>query len=250
LTSERPEVIMTSKSKRRGRYPLHIQIATLFIILITLVGVILGWYNFRKNKQLLLSTSQELIDWITREVRADFRGTYAPVVSTVDLISVAGIMQVGTLEERLKALPVFREALNRQPELSAIYIGYGTGDFFILRPLKSPLMREFYDSPEGAMFVAIESGFDSTGTRSGLRIYLDGELRELERRNEGESEFDPRERPWYKRAMESSQFVTSAPYLYYTIQKVGVTVARRSPDKASVVAADITLQRRWQVSMT
>ncbi|MBW2172450.1 MAG: hypothetical protein JRF69_10835 [Deltaproteobacteria bacterium] len=234
---------MTSKSKRRGRYPLHIQIATLFIILITLVGVILGWYNFRKNKQLLLSTSQELIDWITREVRADFRGTYAPVVSTVDLISVAGIMQVGTLEERLKALPVFREALNRQPELSAIYIGYGTGDFFILRPLKSPLMREFYDSPEGAMFVAIESGFDSTGTRSGLRIYLDGELRELERRNEGESEFDPRERPWYKRAMESSQFVTSAPYLYYTIQKVGVTVARRSPDKASVVAADITLQQ-------
>jgi HD-GYP domain-containing protein (c-di-GMP phosphodiesterase class II) len=234
---------MTSKNKRRGRYPLHIQIATLFIILITAVGLALGWYNYRKNKRLLVSTSEELIDWITREVRAEFRGTYAPVVSTVDLISVAGIMQVGTLEKRLTALPVFREALNRQPEMSCIYIGYGTGDFFILRPLNSPFMRKLYDSPEGAMFVASQTAVDSAGTRSEIRIYMDAELGEIERRAAGESAFDPRERPWYKRAMESSQFVTSEPYLFFTTRKVGITVARRSPDGTSVVAADIALEQ-------
>ncbi len=234
---------MTSKSKRRGRYPLHIQIATLFILLITLVGVILGWYNYRKNSQLLLSGSQELIDWITREVRSDFRGTYTPIVSTVVLLSMAPVMQASTLEERLNALPVFREVLNRQPEMSGVYVGYGNGDFFILRPLNSPLMREHYDPPEDTMFVASQTAADSTGTRSSLRVYLDGELGELERREEGKSEFDPRERPWYKRAMESSEFITSAPYLYFTIQKVGVTVARRSADGTSVIAADITLEQ-------
>ncbi|MBW1787326.1 MAG: HAMP domain-containing protein [Deltaproteobacteria bacterium] len=234
---------MTTKRKRRRRYPLHIQIATLFILLIAVVGTVLGWVNYRKNKQLLLSASEELFDWISREVKADFQKSYAPVAGIIDLLSVSPLTNAHTPDELLDTLPFFREALNTQPELSGLYVGYDTGAFFMVRPLNSVLMREYYQPPEGAKFVASQTAINESGTRSQRRLYFDADLRELERREMGESEFDPRQRPWYMRAMVNSGRISTKPYLYYTVRKVGITVARRSPDKRCVVACDITLEQ-------
>jgi hypothetical protein len=215
----------------------------LFIVLIIVVGVVLGWFNFRKNTQLILSASEELFDRITREVLAGFKGSYSPVASMVDLLSVSPAMQADTLEERLNTLPLFREALNSKRELSGLQVGYDTGDFFILRRIFDSDMRKRFEAPKGASFVADHITAGSSGTPLMLRLYFDAELKELERRELGKSEYDPRKRPWYVRAIGSSRRVTTEPYLYYFVGKVGVTVGRRLPDGMGVVAADVTLEQ-------
>jgi HD-GYP domain-containing protein (c-di-GMP phosphodiesterase class II) len=237
---------MNSRTTRRRPYPLHVHIATLFILLIVVMGLVLGWFNFRKNTELILSASEELFDRITQEVLAEFNGTYSPVASMVDLLSVSPAMQADTLEERLNALPLFREALNSKRELSALQVGYDTGDFFILRRTDNPDMRKRFEAPKEASFVADHITAGSSGTPLMLRLYFDAELKELERRELGKSEYDPRKRPWYARAIGSRGRVTSEPYLYYFIGKVGVTVGRRLPDRTGVVAADVTLEQLSQ----
>ena len=43
--------------KKKSRYPLHITISALFIALILLLGVILGWQNYSKTSDIILAAA-------------------------------------------------------------------------------------------------------------------------------------------------------------------------------------------------
>ncbi len=228
---------------RLGRHPLHAHIATIFILLIALVGVVLGWFNYRQNTRVILSASSQVFSQISRELLLDFQGTYRPVVSTVNLLSQDDrVSGAGNLDARLALLPVFREALANQPHVSALQVGYANGDFFIVRPLNSAYMRERFESPDKAALVVDNIAADKNGERTQERLYFDADLNGLVGRSLGVTPYDPRVRPWYEAAVGRNQEAATEPYLYYFIGKVGITVGRQSPDGQAVVASDITLE--------
>ena len=228
---------------RLGRPPLHIHIATIFIVLIAMVGGVLGWFTYHQNTRVILSASLRVFDQISRELLLGFQGAYRPVVSTVNLFALhPDVTEAGTLEERLALLPLFREALAAQPHVSALQVGYGNGDFFIVRPLAAPYMRRKFEAPRKAVLVADHIAADDAGVRTQLRMYFDADLNRLEERSLGPTTYDPRVRPWYVAAAESEHEAATKPYLYYFIGKVGITVGRCSPGGGAVVASDITLE--------
>lgn len=55
--------------------------------------------------------------------------------------------------------------------------------------------------------------------------------------------FDPRERLWYLAASDTSHTILTDPYLFFTTQVPGVTMARRSVDPTAVVGLDIALEQ-------
>ncbi|NLV46149.1 MAG: HD domain-containing protein [Candidatus Hydrogenedentes bacterium] len=232
---------------RVGRRPLHAHIAVIFIFLTTGVGAILGWFNYHQNTRVILSAADRVFDQISRELQLDFQGAYRPVVSTVNLLALEErIVRASTLEERAASLPVFREALATQPHVSALQVGYANGDYFIVRPLKEVYMRQRFEAPENAALVVDNIEANEQGDRVQTRLYYDADLNRIAVRSLGPTEYDPRIRPWYTIVVGSACEVSTKPYLYYFIGKVGITVGRQSPDGRAVVASDITLEHLSQ----
>ena len=228
---------------RLGRRPLHAHIAVIFIFLTTGVGAILGWFNYHQNTRVILSSAERVFDQISRELLLDFKSAYGPVVSTVNLLSLEDrITRASTREERLALLPVFSEALSTQPHVSALQVGYDNGDYFIVRPLNSPYMRQRFEAPEKAALVADHIAMNVQQKREQTRFYFDNKLQLLSERSMGPSTYDPRVRPWYTVMLDTDREVATKPYLYFFIGKVGITVGRQSRDGHAVVASDITLE--------
>lgn len=226
-----------------GRHPLRTHIASIFILLIMGVGGVSGWFHYHQNTRVILSVSSRVFEQLSREILLDFQGTYGPVVTTVNLLSLEDrIGEAHSLDERLTLLLTFREALATQPHVSALQVGYDNGDFFIVRPLNSPYMREKFEAPDRAMLVVDNIGGNERGERVQTRLYFDTGLNRLAEHSMGVTTYDPRVRPWYTEAAGKTREVATKPYLYYFIGKVGITVSRQSPDGRAVVASDITLE--------
>jgi HD-GYP domain-containing protein (c-di-GMP phosphodiesterase class II) len=223
------------------RYPLHITISALFITLIVVLGVVLSWQNYRKTSSIILSSAEQVFDQITRELVSDFNGTYHPVAGALRLLSLAPVTTAGTLQARLESVATFTVALANEPSVSGIQVGYGNGDFFIVRPLRTDEMRRHFAAPEAAAFVADHVDTAPDGGRRLVRLFFDAQSGEILRKPAESTSYDPRTRPWYTAA--SARAAATRPYLFYFLGKVGTTVTLETPVPGVVVACDVTLER-------
>ena len=74
-----------------------------------------------------------------KETLREVRSLIGPAEMATRLLSLGGLPQAGSLEQRLGYLGFMREALNGSSELTSLYVGYGNGDFFLLRRVADEL---------------------------------------------------------------------------------------------------------------
>jgi diguanylate cyclase (GGDEF)-like protein len=76
-------------------------------------------------------------------------------------------------------------------------------------------------------------------------VKRDAGLNEISRYADPDDRYDPRERPWYGSAIKARQPIWTDPYIFFTSQQPGLTVARAVRDEddrvQGVVGADIAL---------
>ena len=131
--------------------------------------------------------------------------------------------------------------MSDNPSISALYVGSEDGDFFLVRSLFD---REVAGAvlgapPESALAVqSIER--DGKGEARGTLLFYDSQLQELDRRPLETTDFDPREREWFRRGMASEEMISTDSYVFFTTGEVGLTFARRLTGESGVVGADIT----------
>ena len=225
------------------RFPLHVHISTLFIVLILLVGGVIGGLGYRISSEILETTANELNTRIGRETVGEFSNIIGPAEMATRLLSYDGITQARSLEERLLNLGFMREALNNSSALTSLYVGYGNGDFFMIRRIWDEADGKVFDAPEKSAFMV--QSIDHQGEElRGRYIFLDAQLMVLrsDDRPDYATSFDPRTRGWYKAAMSAGGQVKTPPYLFFTGQKVGTTIANRANRADAVVGADIRLE--------
>jgi HD-GYP domain-containing protein (c-di-GMP phosphodiesterase class II) len=227
----------------KRRFPLHVHISTLFIALIVLIGGVIAGLGYKNSRDMIESSAEELNVRISRETLGEFTRIIGPAEMAARLLSHDGITHAGSLSERLKYLGLMREALNNSRALISVYVGYGNGDFFMLRRLMDEADRQFFSAPEKAAYLA-QSIEHTGGNANGRFIFLDADLATL--RNQASPEyatsFDPRGRDWYIAAMKAEGQIKTPPYLFYTSRKVGTTIANRATTTDAVVGADIRLE--------
>ncbi len=224
------------------RYPLHIHISVLFTLLIVVFGAITGWHNYQQNTSLMLSASDELFESIGRETVLEINRTYAPIELLTDLIAKQQLTEATSLEDRLPRLPGLTEALTRNPAMSAFYVGYASGDFFLVRPLPTEQkLRDNLGAPPAAAYLVQSIDHDNKRGSRARFIYLDARLKPLLTVERPDYRFDPRTREWYMRAMASEQQIKSDPYVFFTTRLPGITMARKNRSGVSVVGADVGL---------
>lgn len=224
---------------RERRLPLHVHISVLFTLLLLFTGVALGLFNYQQTSRLIFSSSSTLFERIQHDVQRDLDSTYRPIRHLLSLLALHPATEADTLDERLEMLPLFVQALRDNPKLASIYLGYEDGDFFMVRPLRSDMLKQRFNAPDKAAYQvwAIDRG--SAGTDSDYLFY-DGSLNQLSRRQKLSEPYDPRQRDWFKRARGDGGQITTAPYLFFSTQEIGTTLARRS-GLTTVIGADLTL---------
>ena len=225
------------------RFPLHVHISTLFIVLILLVGGVIGGLGYRISSEILETTASELNTRVGRETVGEFSNIIAPAEMATRLLSYDGITQARSLEERLQNLGFMREALNNSSALTSLYVGYGNGDFFMVRRIWDEADGKAFDAPDRSAFMV--QSIDRQGEElRGRYIFLDARLTVLRSDDQPAyaTSFDPRTRGWYKAAMSAGGQVKTPPYLFFTSQQVGTTIANRANRADAVVGADIRLE--------
>ena len=146
-----------SADNRVTRYPLHITLAAVFVTALVVFGVAVIAYSYIQGRRVELLGAEDLMERIGRQLSADIAGLYQPAQGLVDITSRSAIWAGDTLEERLLALPPVAEALQLNSSISAFYIGYESGDFFLIRTLdQNQVAGETLEAPEGSSY-AIQS---------------------------------------------------------------------------------------------
>jgi hypothetical protein len=143
---------MSGKAQKK-RYPLHIHIASLFAILVLIIGTTLAWVSYKQITRLTFDTTEILFAQTARELQLQFQKEYRPVTTSVRLLATAAITEATTLEERLKHIPILAEVIRNETQITGFQLGYDNGDYFILRPLDSAHMRKVFAAPDDAVFM-------------------------------------------------------------------------------------------------
>ncbi len=123
-------------------------------------------------------------------------------------------------------------------------MGYPNGDYFILRPLNSDASRGTFGAPATAAYVVDNIATADDGSRQLQRLLYDRSLALLQRRPPVATDYDPRQRPWYRQAGGQPRAI--APYLFYFLRTVGTTVTLKTAVPGVVMAIDVSLEQLSQ----
>ena len=109
----------------------------------------------------------------------------------------------------------FADQLTVYPHFAGIYFGEPNGDFFDVR-------RSNAKTPGGLRTkITIHEG-DHKFTRL---LWRNDQHRLITEEALHDDVYDPRLRPWYRKALEERRIVWTDPYIFFTSQKPGITIA-------------------------
>ncbi|MGY0614887.1 HD domain-containing phosphohydrolase [Vibrio sp. FJH11] len=138
------------------------------------------------------------------------------------------------------ATEVIAQAMLKNPNLYGMYIGYGNGDFYELINLGS---NNDFKAKHGATaddsWLIIKIHDTPTG-RKRESEYYDVNFNLTHQKIEPTTYY-ANKRPWYRKAINATYVIKTAPYLFHNLQTPGVTYAKRIHNTDSVIAADISL---------
>ena len=224
-------------------YPLHIHITTLFVVLIVVVSCLIAGLGYKLSRDMMETTAADLTRRISRETLGELERLVAPAEMAVNLMSYDSITGATSFAERWRRLRFMREALKNSPTLSSIYVGYASGDFFLLRRVRDEDDRRMFEAPQGTRYIvqSIERG---TTPPRGRYIFLDSTLETLREDDPPgyAASYDPRKQNWYWEAEVGSSQNKTLPYLLFTERKVGMTITTRAQDSHAMIGADSLLE--------
>jgi hypothetical protein len=193
---------------------------------------------------MLTRAADDLFDRVARETAHEVQRIVTPGEALIDVLAQTRLGTAGTLAERLDTLALLREGFAVSAHISAIYAGYANGDLFLVRRVPdAAAARKQLGAPDRAAYLVQSIERRASGGEASTFVWLDAGLERIAAENRPEyAAFDPRERPWYRAASAATGQIKTAPYVFFTTNEVGVTLARSAAGSKAVVGADITLR--------
>ena len=221
-----------TKSKLNCR-PFYVHIATLFILLFTVLGGALILLQYRQAMQQGLEHERQSFLQYREQLALALKLNERPARMSLSLLRSGQLAAMTDLEARLTYLPQLAEVLANSTSYGAIYAGYANGDFFLVRKL-TRRARERLEQAPPASYLLVQS----LSQGQGEFLYFDKRLHLLERRLMPDYSFDPRSRDWYKEARWQTGIIVTHPYLFFTTREPGMTLAVESDDRQAVIGLD------------
>lgn len=211
----------------------------LFMLLAGVTFAIIGYRMLLKESDSRIEDNvNDLTHIIKNEIVYRVRQPAQPTLSSL----AHGVLpQCHTVEQRMIFLPLLTTMLDNYQVINGLFIGYDSGEYFMVRRTATTAERQIYEAPPESAFV-VSSISREDGRMRHEHFFYDAESRLILRRAPKVAQgFDPRTRLWYREAMRQGEQVEISPVM----NAVGLPVmilAEKSYYGGSVVGVDITLQ--------
>ncbi|MEO5339355.1 MAG: GAF domain-containing protein [Magnetococcus sp. MYC-9] len=225
-------------------YPLYLYILLVFLLVAASLSGLIIYRVYLKGSEIAIQASNQLFDQLRGKVTERINRMYDPVLGMVELaVTLEDISQPVTAERAHPLLNFLATALDHQPHLYALYMGFEDGDFFeVARLHNNPEMLKTLEAPAGTHYGVMSIVHDAAGVRSQVWSFLDRQRLPLGEKRLEKVVYDPRSRPWYHLAIGNVATVRTEPYVFANSGQPGITFARRFKGRlAGVLGADISL---------
>ena len=221
---------------------LQLSLSVVFLTLTIGLGIVLGAIAYRDATRLVDESTDEVLARISKSSEDRMRALFKPAEAVVDMLGRTHALGETRLINRWPAVAQMISGLDQSADITSVYSGNGEGDFLLIRrvPTNAEALKRF-NPPDGTRYIIQSLERDPDSKPAGSYIYLNADLKIL--RSEARADYvtyDPRVRPWYKAATLRGGRITTEPYVFFTTQEVGTTIARRGSNDF-VIGADITL---------
>ena len=223
----------------RSRYPLHIQIAVLFTLLIISIGSVIVLFSHSQLSKLTEASTQRQYQKTGEAIAAELNSVTRSMKMSVNMLAQLPIIAASTLEQRMAFIGPLVEILKQNDYANAVYSAYPNGDFFILHRL-SPSNRALFNAPENAVWLVQSNRFLGT-TPETQAFYLDTNQQVIMMKTVPFNGLDPRKRTWYQLAIKNQQLITSPLYTFKGTGETGFTYSIQTPDDHAVIGLDVSL---------
>jgi two-component system cell cycle sensor histidine kinase/response regulator CckA len=119
------------------------------------------------------------------------------------------------LEQHAVLEHYFLDQLAIYPHFAGMYVGLPSGEFLFVSRSNTP-------NVDGYRTKIIST---AGGKRKIELIWRDSDQKFISREIDLQDAYDPRQRPWYIKALREKAIVWTDPYIFYTSQKPGITIA-------------------------
>jgi HD-GYP domain-containing protein (c-di-GMP phosphodiesterase class II)/HAMP domain-containing protein len=223
----------------RNRYPLHIQIAALFTLLIVSIGSVIVLFSHSQLSKLTEASTNRQYQKTGEAIAAELDSVTRSMKMSVNMLARMPIIEANTLEQRMAFIGPLVEILKQNDYANAVYSAYPNGDFFILRRL-SPANRALFNAPTQAEWLAQSYRFLADSPQA-QNIFLDSKQQVITVKAVPYNNYDPRERTWYQLAVKTQQLIASPLYTFKGTGETGFTYSIQAPDGDAVIGLDVSL---------
>lgn len=224
-----PRAVVSPSRRRRWRISFSYRVSLIFSIslLVVATGLTLSLLAFRAARAsttaLAHSLFQEVSDHAVTKTR-DFLQRAEPIAASLGNLSDLGLA-TSEPDRLARQLTAFLQA---NPGISWISYSDESGSFV-----------GAYRTPAGTLRVNQSRIVDGRTALIEHDVLADGSWKVF--RQEADSGYDPRQRPFYQRAKQAGQLVWLAPYIFYEQSVPGITCATPLKDKAGEFQGVVTV---------
>jgi class 3 adenylate cyclase len=185
-----------------------------FVIVVLAALLSITAYSYYSNRRDALGLSADVLAAIERRIATELEVFLIPVEDTVNLI--ADVLQNTALDPKDRAMlePLAFRVLSNLPQISNFLVADPDGNFLMVR-----------ETPDGSLHTKIVDRSQTVCQVTWIRRDKDGH--EVDVETTADDSYDPRNRPWYKGAVETAEVYWSDFYIFFTDKKHGITISRK-----------------------
>jgi hypothetical protein len=221
--------LLDDEIQRVNRWPTYLGITGLLLLLVVVLAGGIIWYNTKRSESFAIAAASRLMQESEDTIRARIKLLYDPMFAIVGVASLVDEFTTPTVRDDNAARARMVRALRVYPQILSLYVGFDSGDFFMVTHLQGPrsaALRERLQAPASAVFAVESITTDATGQRQARWSFLAEDGKEINTVEPLPATFDPRVRPWYRPAKESDGVVHSDLYIFASSGEPGFTVSR------------------------
>ncbi len=183
------------------------------LMLITVSSIMLSTYQ--STERVLLGHAHEVMETISSEAIDRSVGFLEPAELAAELTQKLANHNVVS-NQNIEAMErYFFEQLKLYPQFAGIYFGTNDGGFVYV-------MRDETHNVDGFRTKIITI---SEGQRTVDLLWRDTNYLPVSKQSDESDEYDPRVRPWFKKALKFNRLVWTEPYIFFTSQQPGITIS-------------------------
>jgi adenylate cyclase len=224
---------------RRWSKPLRFHLSLIVVGLLVIVSAILIGFNFERSRQAAIVAASREMTTHSFRVRDRYRALF---YSAAEAIGLASTLDLGGDADAVsaRALPFLAQVLRSSDYFDSAYVGFPSGGFLDVVSLENnPQWSLALGAPPKAVIAVRTITADASGRLSSWR-FLDADGRALAQTTPEPAEYDPRTRPWYRSARQTTDLIATDPYRMATTGAYGITVARQAAsDPLTVFGLDV-----------